>query len=63
MDTERNWSKEIQDEMVKVKVEIQELRRGLIEKSKYLDQLKSMLKSAPRLMVKSQKQPEEEPAR
>ena len=56
MDTERNWSKEIQDEMVKVKVEIQELKRGLIDKEKYLNRLKSMLKSAPRIMVKPEKQ-------
>jgi len=39
-----------------VKVEIQELRRGLIDKEKYLDRLKSMLKSVPRLMVKPEKQ-------
>ena len=63
MDTARNWSKEIQDEMVKVKVEIQELRRGLVDKEKYLNRLKSMLKSVPRVVVKPQKQPEEEPAR
>jgi len=56
MNTERNWAKEIQDEMVKVKVEIQELRRGLIDKEKYLNRLKSMLKSVPRLMVKPEKQ-------
>ena len=56
MDTERNWAKEIQDEMVKVKAEIQELKRGLIDKEKYLNRLKSMLKSAPRLMVKPEKQ-------
>ena len=56
MDTERNWAKEIQDEMAKVKAEIQELKRGLIDKEKYLNRLKSMLKSAPRLMVKPEKQ-------
>ena len=59
MDTERNWAKEIQDEMAKVKSSKhtgQELRRGLIDKEKYLDRLKSMLKSAPRLMVKPEKQ-------
>ena len=61
--TMRNWAKEIQDEMAKVNEEIQNLKRGLIDKEKYLNRLKSMLKSAPRLMVKSQKQPEEEPAR